>query len=265
MKNILICTPSYDGKVTADYMSSIIDYITNTNFNISYTMLQEDSLVTRSRNSLFSIFYNNIKNNNLTHLMFQDSDIYMKSSGLERMLDFNIDVIGQACPIKSNASIYGISCAVSGVYEEVEKYLYKCKYIGTGILILSKKVVEDLVQYCEDNNKWYWDSNLNMKVYDIFKTGVDDDKIYYSEDWYLCKLLNTLGYDIHVDSGAYVSHKTYIRNILPINKEAINRKFNNRLKNEDILKYWTTNDWLPTYKEIFSNDSFNEIKDNAYE
>ncbi len=250
MNHVLVATPSYDDKVTSSYMASILEYITYTKMNVSYTILPNDSLVTRMRNDLFTTFYENIESKDFTHLMWQDSDVYVQGFGLERMLSVEVDVIGAAIPLKMPRSEYGISCAVSGVYEEVEPFLYKTKYLGTGAMILSKNAVINLVEYCEKNNQWYYDASANRKIYDVFRVGIDKNKIYQSEDWYLCDLLSQLGYEIYVDSGSNTSHMNVQRRMMQINPEAINKKYSKQLNYEDAINFWTPNDWLENPFEV---------------
>lgn len=242
--HVLIATPSYDNKVTSEYMGSVMDYVINTTKNVSYYIYPNDSLVTRARNELFASFYENIEKKQFTHILFQDSDIYMQSFGLERMLNFEVDVIGAAVPLKTKENYYGITCAVANVYEEVDSMLYKAQYVGSGILMFSKKAVYDLVEYCEDTDNWYHVPGQKRKIYNVFSTGINKDKIYQSEDWYICDTLSNLGYDLHVDSGANVSHMNIRRKSMLINPESINRKYTNELLEDKKHEFWTPNDWI---------------------
>lgn len=246
MKNICIATPSYDNKVTVSYMSSMIDYIIQKKFGVECFVASNDSLITRARNELFTDFYENIEKKNFSYLVWQDSDVYINSDGILKMISSGFDVIGAAVPIKSNESDYGVTCAVTGVYEKVTDYLYKTKYIGTGLMCISSKAAKNLVEYCEKNNNWYWDHLKQRKVYDIFKVGVDENKLYQSEDWYLCHILRKIGYEIYVDSSSFVSHTSYKRDSMPINPNSIKNKFSEKLPDNERGSFWTTNDWLLT-------------------
>lgn len=243
MKNILVATPSYDNKVSSVYLNSILNYVVGTDINIAYIIADSDSLVTRARNDLFTTFYQNIEDKDFTHILWQDSDIGMTSHGLTKLLSYNLDVVGEACPLKTEPSEFGIPCAVAYVYDQIDYSLFKAEYVGTGILLLSKQVVYDLVEYCELNDQWSWDNYKNKKVYDIFRVGVDQHKIYQSEDWYLCDILRKIGYEIHVDSSATVEHDKYRRDTSFINPESINSHYSTQLQNNDRIKYWTPNDW----------------------
>ncbi len=45
----------------------------------------------------------------------------------------------------------------------------------------------------------------NIKMYDIFKTGVFDGD-YLSEDFYVCKVLRDLGFTVYVDPNVRTIH-----------------------------------------------------------
>lgn len=243
LTKILVCTPTYDSKVTTEYMNSVTEYLLKSNISVYYTFYSNDSLVTRARNAMFTDFYNLMKTDEFTNLLWQDSDIYMSSEGLERIVNTGLDIIGPAVPLKNLAfSDWGIPCAVSGVYEDLGDYIYKANQLGTGIMMLSKKIVEMIVEYCEDNLQYYIDYKHNKKIYDVFRVGVDKDFVYQSEDWYLCDLLKNMGQDIYVDSGSLVMHKEYKRERMAINPQSIKRKYNTPLEPGECYNFWTPND-----------------------
>lgn len=244
MHHVLVATPSYDNKITSDYMASVLQYLSLTDKNISYLISPNDALVTRARNDLFTSFYENINKKDLTHILFQDSDIFMQGFGLEKMLSYDVDVIGQAVPLKRSHSQYGIPCAVANVYNKLDSFLYQSEYLGSGIMILSKRAVMDLVEYCEDHSQWYYDPAHRRKIYDVFSVGVDKNKIYQSEDWYICDLLRKIGYDIHVDSSANTSHMDIKRPTMFMNEQSLNRKYESELPIEQRENFWTPNDWV---------------------
>lgn len=246
----MVATPSYDGKVTSEYMQSIFDYLVSTSLNISYSVLPKESLVTRARNILFNNYFYDIENKDLTHLLWQDSDVSASGYGLERILSYDLDVIGMAVPLKTFPSENGILSAVAGVKEEVGELLYKTKYLGCGIMMLSNKAIMDIVSYCENNNQWTWNFELDRKEYDVFRVGSNNKNFYESEDWYICSILSKIGYDIYVDSGSSVSHAGVYRPGMPINPQAIGMDYQQPLPIESRNRYWCPNDSkLP--KEIF--------------
>jgi hypothetical protein len=239
MKNIVVATPSYKNTVTVPYMQSMIEYHTSDKFRIAYNIYPGDSLVARARNTIFTNIIDNMSY--FDYILWQDDDVAATKYGIERLLDFKLDVVAMATPIKVPTSSYGIVCAVANVYEEISPLLYKSTYAGFGSFMISKKACLDIVEYCEDNNYWYVD--YGQKFYDICKTGANSGNFYESEDYYFCSMLKNIGYDIHVDSGSGVLHDKVYRAGSPINPQSIGKKYNKTLNNEDILNFWTPNDY----------------------
>lgn len=238
----MIATPSYDGKVKVEYMQSILDYLFSTKLNVSYSVYPNESLVSRARNKLFNQFYYDMNEKNLTHILWQDSDVAATGYGLDRIVSLNLDVVGMAIPLKTDPCEVGILTATTAVTEEVSEFLYKTEYLGCGLMMLSRDAVIDIVSYCEQNNLWYWDFASERKEYDVFRIGSNENNFYESEDWYICSLLKKIGYDIYVDSGSDVSHNGYHRPACPINPEAIAMNYSNELSYELRSKYWCPND-----------------------
>jgi len=103
--------------------------------------------------------------------------------------------------------------SVLGEEKLVDGYIiYKMDRIGTAVFMLSKKAINALVGYAKDNNNSYYlnshtrgDAQPDVKMYDIFQTGVFDGE-YLSEDYYVCRILRELGFDIFVDPNIKVKH-----------------------------------------------------------
>lgn len=206
-----------------------------------YNIYPGDSLVSRARNMLFTNIMNNMSN--FDYMIWQDDDVSATKEGIEKIIDLNLDAVALATPLRVKLSDYGLVCAILGVYEEVEKFLYKCDFAGFGFFALSKKACLDIVDYCNETNSWYWDDG--NKIYDVFKVGSNSANIYESEDFYVCSTLRKLGYDIYVDSSTPVSHGVVLRAGCEINPQSINREYNAILSENELLNYWTPNDWGP--------------------
>lgn len=242
--NIFIATPCYSGRVTIGYMESLISYITKTDISFAHTPLTHDSLVTRMRNWLFTLFYENMNYYQYTHILWQDDDVAMNAEGLISLLSHDADVIGPAVPLKSPITQYGMICAVGDVYDQVGEALYKADFLGTGTMLMSAKAVKDIVSYCNENDAWYWDAPTQRKVYDVFKVGASKSKLYLSEDWYVCETLREIGYEIYIDGNSEINHAGYYKPILPINPESVGRKYRYEIDEPDRGKFWTPNDWI---------------------
>src|SRR3546814_9523554 len=72
---VVVSTPCYGGQVHQLYMQSVIalmQYASGSFFDVGLALLGNDSLVTRSRNTLVSNFLDMPR---ATHLLFVDADI----------------------------------------------------------------------------------------------------------------------------------------------------------------------------------------------
>ena len=203
---ILIGTPCYGGWVHLEFTNSLIDLYRE---GIQFTLmgLGNESLISRGRNTIISYFYHN--KDKFSHLLFLDADIKLPYGSLSKLLMHDKDVIGAAVPLK------GFSENGSKIYnvwdiEDMEdnKTLNKVKQLGTAVMMLSTKAVVDLC----DNSDRYDKSMLftkgldhNMICFDVFKNGVYDNQ-YLSEDYYVCKKLINMGYNIYIDNTIETKH-----------------------------------------------------------
>jgi hypothetical protein len=78
--------------------------------------------------------------------------------------------------------------------------------------MLSRNAVSALVDYAKKNGDKYkpnphtrGDTQPSITMYDVFKTGVFDGE-YLSEDYYVCRILRELGFDVYIDPSIKVKH-----------------------------------------------------------
>jgi len=211
--NVFIGTPAYNSMVHTDFLHSIISYYEK---NIPFTLMTigNESLITRGRNSVISYFHSAV---GLSHLLFLDADIYFHADGLIRLLSLNKDVIGVPVALKgfnrqTGQSVYNTGKILDEEILEDGSKLYKVDRVGTAVFMLSRKAVNALVDYAQDNKNTYYpnphtrgDTQPNIKMYDIFQVGVFDGE-YLSEDYYVCRILRDLGFDVFVDPNIKVRH-----------------------------------------------------------
>jgi hypothetical protein len=215
---IFIGTPCFEYKVNANYVKSLLEFSKN-NINFEPFFIH-DSLITRARNELVAQFYENQEN--FTHLLWLDGDVSISASGLQELLNENVNVIAAPIPIKDLTP--GAHQSVRRTYEEIRPYVYKVEAAATGCFLMSKKSVIDLVE----NSKYYFtDDYSERKIYNVFESGIRDQQL-MSEDWDICYKLRDLGYEIYVNSSFPVSHfgvHNYSRGPM-LNKEVSKKQFN---------------------------------------
>lgn len=206
--NLFIGTPCYNSQIHSDYLHSIISFY---EAKIPFTImtLGNESLITRGRNQIISYFYNTM---NYTHLLFLDADIFLHANGLMRLLYHDKDVIGAPVALKGKHIETGASVYNVGRQLGEEKDLIMTDRVGTAVFMLSRNAVNVLIDKAKEDNDVYYpnphtrgDANPNVKLYDVFKTGVFN-KDYLSEDYYVCKTLMELGFNIYVDPQVRTRH-----------------------------------------------------------
>lgn len=192
---IFIGTPCFEYKVNANYVKSLLEFSKN---EIDFEpFFLHDSLITRARNELITRFY---ENSTFTHLLWLDGDVSISASGLQKLLNENVDIIAAPVPIKDlNPAAHQ---SVRRTYEEVRRYVYKAEAAATGCFLMSKKAVISLI---ETSNYYFIDDNSNRKIYNVFESRIKDKQL-MSEDWDICYKLRDLGYEIYVNSSFSVSH-----------------------------------------------------------
>ena len=207
---ILIGTPAYGGMVHAGYARSLLDFQQN-GIGFALTTICNESLITRGRNTIISFFYE--KREQFTHLLFIDADIELSGQDLKTLLAFDKDVVGACVPLKSLDEDGNPRYNIDGFGEQVDDHLYLTQRMGTAVMLLSRRAVEDLVEKAQARGDVYknWthydsDGQLpDIPMYDVFQVGVVDGE-YLSEDYWVCRELQNLGYDIHVTDSIVVSH-----------------------------------------------------------
>jgi len=211
--NIFIGTPAYNSQIHTDYLHSIISYYEK---KVPFVLMTigNESLITRGRNSVISYFYNTV---GASHLLFLDADIYLPAEGLIRMISLQKDVIGAPVALKgfnkqTGQAVYNVGKLLDEETLKDGSKIYKVDRVGTAVFMLSRKASNALVEYAQKNKDVYFsnphtrgDADQNMKMYDIFKTGVFDSE-YLSEDYYVCRILRELGFDIYVDPNIKTRH-----------------------------------------------------------
>ena len=211
--NVFIGTPAYNSQVHTDYMHSLISYYEN-KLPFAVMTIGNESLICRGRNSVISYFHTTV---NFSNLLFLDADIWLHASGLLRLLQHDKDVIGVPVALKgfnkqTGQPVYNTGQVLEEVALEDGTNLIKTDRVGTAVFMLSKDAVSALVDYAKKNGDKYksnphtrGDTQPDITMYDIFKTGVFDGE-YLSEDYYVCRILRKLGFDIFVDPHIKVKH-----------------------------------------------------------
>lgn len=214
-KTMYITIPQYDGGMNTFLQIELIKQRelihTDKRFqdlDFVVEIINFESLITRQRNTQFKKF---IDTGYDVWLML-DSDIIISQEDILSMYDKvkQYNVVQYPYRIKDPNNV---KIVVTG-FKKLEYPISIVEQQGTGILQISRKVQLDIQRYQKNNDLVYkMDINDDKEYYDVFqqKIGRIDTqnlRTYLSEDWYFCKILETLGYDIYLDLSVTTHHIT---------------------------------------------------------
>lgn len=209
---LCVATPAYGGMVHTDWHDSIMS-MHRAGIEVVTVCLGNESLITRARNTLLRVFYEQL--NNVDRLFFLDADCGIDGRDVLSMMDSPHDVIGAPVALKGfqpdGSPHLNISDPVNieGGYQSV-------KHVGNAAMMLSRKAVTSLIEYAIQNNDVYTKTSMatnnarqqpnDGEYYDVFKVSIDENKTYLSEDYHVCKTLKQLGYQIIIDPRVKTRH-----------------------------------------------------------
>lgn len=206
-KKIMIGTPCYDGKVTAQFSVSLFAAIKEASLkkiDLIPIFLSYDALVQRARNDLVKLAVQH----QVESLIFIDNDLEFNPSWVIQLVESTEDVIGGTYPKKTDLKeIYPISANNLSVNEHG---LMQVEGIGTGFLKLSRKALLTLWE----KSPIYWNEGAQNRM--VFDIGIVEGNL-MSEDRMMCKKLTDLGFKIWLNPSMCCKHigvKIYEGNFL---------------------------------------------------
>ena len=211
--NIMIGTPAYGGMVHTDYIWSVLPLRKNgVNYEIAF--IGNQSLITRARNELFSLFVSS-DYDKYSHLFFLDADIGIKPEGVKRLLDHDKPLIAAPVPLKGISSGGKPFFNVGEILEEQENSLVTVDSVGTAVMCIRKDLALEVKEWAIENKQVYQRKNQSLlnnvrqeisgEFYNVFDVGIFDDD-YLSEDFYFCRLARELGHKVYVDVSIPTRH-----------------------------------------------------------
>jgi len=222
--SVFVATPCYGGQVHQLYMQSVIQLMQHARdsfFDVMLGLLGNDSLITRSRNTLVSAFLDT----QATHLMFIDADISFDPRQVERMLRFGEDVVAGVYPLKvldwvGAAGRPGADvepalryCGTACTGDEVERRdgFVTGRQAGTGFMLIRRETVLRMINaYPElrySGMLVYPPQRDNRSHYALFDCMIDPDTgTYLSEDYAFCWRWRRIGGKVWLDTSSRLTH-----------------------------------------------------------
>lgn len=230
---IFLATPCYGGLVHQQYMQSVValmNFARGRSFDVSLALLGNDSLITRSRNTLVAAF---LDDPGATHLLFVDADIGFDPPQVERMLRFGEDVVAGIYPLKLYDWAWGAARqedSRNDAWEsEAERALRYCgvpfqgevaewrgrfataPYAGTGFMLIRRGAFERMIAAHPELEYGAVQAHprprAGRRQYALFDCMIDTETgIYLSEDFAFCRRWRRLGGKVWLDTEGRLSH-----------------------------------------------------------
>lgn len=139
---------------------------------------------------------------NYTHLLWIDSDIIFTRKDIISLLNYDLDVISGIYKMKGGEYYATVKDWDEEYFKRhgsfpfltdddvKDKGLMKVDYTGFGFILIKRRVFEAL-EYPWFRPLWH---------------EIGTCKDFSSEDASVCKLINKVGFDIHIDAGIKVGH-----------------------------------------------------------
>lgn len=231
---IMIGTPCYGGLVAQGYMESVIAlmiYASKNNFDLTLAMNGQDSLITRSRNTIVSAFLDRPE---MSHLMFIDADISFEPEAVHRLLSFDEDIAAGMYPVKNidwqrfrqrakpestdadlrEAGLNFVGTPFADARREERAGFVTGYYAGTGFMLIRRQVFTRMIEAYPETK--YEISQTFPRVpkeqrsqnqYALFDCMVDrKSSIYLSEDFAFCERWRAIGGKIWLDTKTRLTH-----------------------------------------------------------
>ncbi|MFI3255887.1 MAG: hypothetical protein R3Y52_00370 [Psittacicella sp.] len=227
---IFIAIPCYGG-ITSETFTSMIalqGWLARNNVYAKISTLN-GSLITLLRNTFVSMFLDDSEN--LTHLFFLDSDIGFHPEHVERLLKFDAHL---SCGIYPRKKVFWdrvkseviANPEISNEDLEAKSVIYDTNFVnfngnptksesgfceilnaGTGFMMIKREVFEIMKQkyperQYEPSQIVNSGSHKSQNCYNFFDTGFiphENNKNFYSEDYYFCSLWRNCGGKIYAD------------------------------------------------------------------
>ena len=207
---LMVAMPCFGGMVTAAAMRGALDTqgaCLALGLPFVLATLTNESLVTRGRNALASIFLRS----SASHLLFLDSDIGFGADAVLRLLGHGRPVMGGLYRSKRLGGADWVATFPGGkgatVRRDATTGAVEVEAIGTGFLLLHRQVLEKLAEAHPETLHQTEDGPAHA----LFEAGVDPTAApgegrYLSEDFLFCARWRALGGEVWCDPAVRLEH-----------------------------------------------------------
>jgi hypothetical protein len=227
---VIIGTPCFGAMLSLGYVQSLIEltrYAPANGFDVDFTLLGNDALITRCRNTIVSQF---LKHPQATHLLFVDSDITFRPEHVARLLQADKDLVAGMYPLKAldwtipvpephpafdtveELALHYVGRPLPAAAAEWDGPFVTGDYAGTGFMMMTRAMVERMVaaypDLCYSGIHTYPRLDPTPSTqYALFECMIDPEtKSYLSEDYAFCWRWRRLGGKIWLDTEGRLTH-----------------------------------------------------------
>ncbi|WP_428375210.1 hypothetical protein [Lichenicoccus sp.] len=229
--HLFLATPCYGGVVTQGYMQSVIGVMRRASqdgYDVTLGLLGQDALITRSRNTLLAHF---MALQQATHILFIDGDISFDPALVHGLLSSGKPFCAASYPLKSQywdagakarmqrgehpetAGLRYVGELCVGAEAERDGALATAIYAGTGFMLITRGVVEQMIQAFPETEyrtiHSYRDDALDrsLRPFALFECMIDPmTHTYLSEDFAFCRRWRSLGGQVWLDTRSRLTH-----------------------------------------------------------
>lgn len=201
--NVLICTPSYSGELSTNYVSALcntIALLTQNKIGCAWGTIVGNCYVTAARDLLAGKFLTS----DASHMLFIDADMSWTADAVMKLLKMDKDIAVGAYTTRSDHDRRWTFRTIPGKKLD-ENGLVEIAGAGTGFMLIKRSVFTDL---------------LNKTVRTVYKSGNPDDGLVHeffptkntggnwvSEDYVFCDEVRAHGKEIWLDTTIDLHHK----------------------------------------------------------
>lgn len=218
---LLIATPTYDDRVTTQYMLSILGVLNTLNVEATWTPIRS-TLIHVARN----VFASQALEGGFSHLLFVDSDLEFQPSAVQRMLAFDKPLVACSYPARdldparfhqaaqTNADPErALSAALEYPVRLVEPHVreggfWQAEHAPAGLMLIRRDVLTALRDRCPELHRPAADTQYRgvRDVLLCFDPVHDANGVTQGEDVSFCRRWRALGGEIWALMDEPVGH-----------------------------------------------------------
>jgi len=214
--NVLFLLPQYGGQLTTQFFESMMDWAQEAaTYGVQWNYLVDPgaTLLPMARSQLLSLA---LELDDWTHVCMVDSDMGFTPRDLCELILADKDIIAALTPVKAYPMYMNSSSEYARGIEKYEGPLAKCKYVGTGMMVVKRETVEKMHDHYYDTLSFktvdgHMGEQVRYNVVDLFATvtnGANEqgEELYLSEDYAFCQRARDIGLEVWSHSKVNPTH-----------------------------------------------------------